>query len=229
MPVSVTNTTKARAAIAGGPRVYGSARLIERGERILDVTRAMLSEHGYQGLTMREVAARAGVARKTLYDRFRSKDELVLAALREVLAGVEARASAAAQAGGIAAVLAYDVAVSRQIVRSPKYAAAMGHALFQADRKDELTDALVGAATRRHVAALEQAQAHGEIRPGVDIAGIAQHLSAQGWGLILFWMKGLLAVRHVEREIRRAHLMTLLAVTQGPCHESLGKSLAELQ
>ena len=212
----------------GRARVYGSLRLIQRGERILEVTREMLSEHGYHGVTMREVAVRAGVAKKTLYDRFASKDELVLSALREVLRGVEARAQAAAEQGGIDAIIAHGVAVSRQVVRAPKYAAAMGHALFQADPKNTLIDALVGDAARRHEHALTQAQQRGEVPQGIDVARMGLQLSAQSWGVLLLWMKGLLPVRQVEREIKRAHLMTLMVLTQGRRQELLRKSLAEL-
>ncbi len=227
MPGSSANHAQLQRS-PGGARVYGSMRLIERGERILEVTREMLSEHGYHGVTMRAVAARAGVAKKTLYDRFNSKDELVLAALREVLAGVDARAHAAVGEGGIDAILAYGVAVSRQIVRSPKYAAAMGHALFQADPKDTLIDALVVGAARRHEHALTQAQQKDEVPQGLDLARMGLQLSAQSWGVLLLWMKGLLPVRQVEREIKRAHLMMLMALTQGRRRELLKKSLAEL-
>ena len=227
MPGATSNIEQPR-RIFGRARVYGSIGLIERGERILDVTRELLSEHGYHGVTMRDVAARAGVARKTLYDRFNSKDKLVLAALRDVLEGVEARAHAGAGEGGIDAILAHGVAVSRQIVRAPRYAAAMGHALFQADPKDTLIDALVGSAARRHEHALTQAQQNDEVLQGIDLARMGLHLSAQSWGVLLLWMKGLLPVRQVEREIKRAHLMTLMALTQGRRHELLKKLLAEL-
>ena len=53
-------------------------------------------------------------------------------------------------------------------------------------------------------------------------------LSAQGWGVLLRWMRGLLPVRHVEREVKRAHLMTLIALTQGRRLELLEISSAEL-
>ena len=53
-------------------------------------------------------------------------------------------------------------------------------------------------------------------------------LSARGWGVLLLWIKGLLPVRRVERQIKRAHLMTLIALTEGPRQELLRNSLAEL-
>jgi AcrR family transcriptional regulator len=48
---------------------------------ILDATRAALVEQGWSGLTMSDVAERAGVAKTTLYRRWGSKSELVLDAV----------------------------------------------------------------------------------------------------------------------------------------------------
>ncbi|BEP12769.1 TetR/AcrR family transcriptional regulator [Acidothermaceae bacterium B102] len=48
---------------------------------ILDATRELLSESGVRHLTVEKVAARSGVAKTTIYRRWRSKDELALAVL----------------------------------------------------------------------------------------------------------------------------------------------------
>src|SRR3954447_3237979 len=61
-----------------------------RGERIrrdaiLDATRELLLEGGVQRLTVEGVAARAGVAKTTIYRRWRSKDDLALAVLLELV------------------------------------------------------------------------------------------------------------------------------------------------
>jgi AcrR family transcriptional regulator len=57
----------------------------ERTDRvILQATRELLIEFGVQGLTVEGVAARAGVAKTTVYRRWSSKEELALAVLLEV-------------------------------------------------------------------------------------------------------------------------------------------------
>lgn len=48
---------------------------------ILDATRELLSESGVRNLTVEKVAARSGVAKTTIYRRWRSKDDLALAVL----------------------------------------------------------------------------------------------------------------------------------------------------
>jgi AcrR family transcriptional regulator len=50
--------------------------------RLLDATRSLLHDVGYQHLTMEAVALRAGVGKPTLYRRWHSKAELVFELLR---------------------------------------------------------------------------------------------------------------------------------------------------
>ena len=80
----------------------------------------------------------------------------------------------------------------------------------------------------RYKRALTQAQQQGEVAQGIDLARMGMQLSARGWGVLLLWIKGPLPVRRVEREIKRAHHMTLIALTQGRRLELLEISSAEL-
>jgi AcrR family transcriptional regulator len=52
---------------------------------ILLATRRILAEGGVHGLTIEGVAQRSGVAKTTIYRRWRSKEDLALAALLEVI------------------------------------------------------------------------------------------------------------------------------------------------
>jgi AcrR family transcriptional regulator len=56
-----------------------------RHAAIIDATRELLAEGGVHGLTVEGVAARAGVAKTTIYRRWRSKDELALAVLIDMV------------------------------------------------------------------------------------------------------------------------------------------------
>ncbi|HEY2814566.1 MAG TPA: TetR/AcrR family transcriptional regulator [Acidimicrobiales bacterium] len=63
-----------------GPRP-GRHRSEAADEAIMDATLAVLSEHGYAGLTMAAVIERSGVSSATLYRRYTTKTELVTAAI----------------------------------------------------------------------------------------------------------------------------------------------------
>jgi AcrR family transcriptional regulator len=59
------------------------ARRARSDEAILNATRELLDEHGVRRLTIEGVAERSGVAKTTIYRRYRDRDELALAVLIE--------------------------------------------------------------------------------------------------------------------------------------------------
>lgn len=59
------------------PAARGRAQDKGRDDLIIGATLALLGENGYHGLTMTDVAARAGVSKATLYRRWTTKADLV--------------------------------------------------------------------------------------------------------------------------------------------------------
>jgi AcrR family transcriptional regulator len=77
----VTVSSRDHTALAAeGPRP-GRPRNLQHDASILEATTAILFDKGYAGLTIDGVAAAAGVSRPTIYRRWSSKPELVIAAL----------------------------------------------------------------------------------------------------------------------------------------------------
>jgi len=78
--------TPAEAKLADGrthtppKRPVGRPRSVESGNAILAVTLKVLGERGYGGLTIDEIVTRARVSKSTIYRRWPTKEELVVAA-----------------------------------------------------------------------------------------------------------------------------------------------------
>jgi AcrR family transcriptional regulator len=72
------------------PREGGRRRSALTETKILDATRQLLADGGVRALTVEGVAARAGVAKTTIYRRYRSKDDLALAVLIDMVKTVAA-------------------------------------------------------------------------------------------------------------------------------------------
>jgi AcrR family transcriptional regulator len=66
------------------------SRTARSEKAILDATRELLAEGGVRELTVERVAARSGVAKTTIYRRWRGKDELALAVLIDMVENVVA-------------------------------------------------------------------------------------------------------------------------------------------
>ena len=67
-----------------GQRKPGRPRSAQAHKAILKATLELLAQEGFQGLSIEDVAARAGVGKTTIYRRWPSKDELVIDAIHEV-------------------------------------------------------------------------------------------------------------------------------------------------
>ena len=76
----------------------------ERARRIVVAAIELAEKGGFEGVRLRDVASHADVALGTLYRRFRSKEDLLLAALEHQMATLEQRIDAQPLAG----VAAFD-------------------------------------------------------------------------------------------------------------------------
>lgn len=65
--------------------------MAERRARIVRAAYDLLARDGLEGLTIRSVLAETGLARRAFYDRFATKDDLVLAVFQHTLSDAAAR------------------------------------------------------------------------------------------------------------------------------------------
>jgi len=94
---------------------------------------------GFEAVRLRDVAAHAGVALGTLYRRFRSKEDLLLAALQQQVSDLGARVARRPPAGDspLERVTHFFVMVTRALCRRPNLARALTRAV--ATGEPELT------------------------------------------------------------------------------------------
>jgi AcrR family transcriptional regulator len=103
----------------------------ERTDKILDVAIALAEKGGYDNVRQRDVAAQAGVALATLYKRFRSKEDILCAALEREAVFLERKMedNAVRGANPVERVAAFFKLVTRGFVRKPNYARAIIRAM----------------------------------------------------------------------------------------------------
>jgi AcrR family transcriptional regulator len=144
-------------------------------EAILAATRELLAEGGVHGLTVEGVAARSGVAKTTIYRRYRGKRELALAVLIDMVETVAAvpdlgdtRAELIAFVDGTIHILGSTLmgrvmqGLVSDLANDPKLAS---------DFRERVIELRV-AEVRRMV---ERGIARGDLRPDTDV-GIAHEL-----------------------------------------------------
>jgi len=158
-------------------RAPGRPRSAAAEKAILDATIEVLTERGVGGLSVEAVAARAGVAKTTIYRRWPTREELILAAVSG-LKGPENRPPGESVRADLLHLL-------RQIGReqaSNAWSALMMRLMTEADEHPQL----VAEAWRRSVgprraflqSILRRGIAEGSIRPGADLELLTDMLVA---------------------------------------------------
>ena len=100
-------------------------------DRILDVAIDLAEEGGFDNVRQRDVAARAGIALGTLYKRFRSKEDILSAALDRDASYLERRMERAPIGGDAARerLGAFFALITRRLTRKPHFARAVIRAM----------------------------------------------------------------------------------------------------
>ena len=198
----------------------------DRRARILKATRALVTDHGYDGTIMRDVAARADVSATTLYNLYRTKDELLLAALRERIGDSARLAAADAPQPGYQYLLAHVHHVAAHTRAAPSYVAAISQALFRAAPGDELVDVLISELRDNIHHSLSQMFERGELSETTDLSDLATRLAGTFWSTFLLWTKGLIELEALEPTMRRAYLSALIPCCRGATRAALEAAFA---
>jgi AcrR family transcriptional regulator len=150
------------------PRSAGRKRSPEKDVAILKAALELLASQGYVRMTLDQVAAAAGVSKSTIHLRWKSKDDLVTAAL------ASARMAEGSAAGGdTRSALVAILEEFADTVESVRGMALIGTCLAE----EAHTPGLLAMLRERTVlprrallrSALERARDRGEIRPDADL------------------------------------------------------------
>ena len=196
----------------------------ERKERVLECTRALLAEKGYDGLQMRVLAERAEVAPMTLYNRFGNKDDLILMALQELLRDLADRAAASSKKG-IDYVLHNAGIIADQIMETPKYAKAMTLMLFNGQVESPIVKTLLINNVSQNLERVHEMIELGELTTDINAELLSRNLSTCTWSTNLLWMKGVVQDRDFKKEYLRAPLLVLAPAMSTATRKKYAKHL----
>jgi AcrR family transcriptional regulator len=201
-------------------------RQAARRDRILAVARDLIAQHGYDGLTMRDLASTADVSPTTLYNLYENKDALVLAAVADLLAQRRSDVERLFPEPGYEQIIAGVDFQAQQVERTPEYAAAMTRALFQAPPAHPLVRSLLWASHRQALESLRAMQRKDQLRPETDVSHVARLLTGAPWGAMLLWSKALLPLSDLRRTLRDTIIVILVPHAQPGLRRVLQERLA---
>jgi AcrR family transcriptional regulator len=149
-------------------RTRGRPRNAAADTAILDATRALLAERGFADLTIAEVAARAGVAKTTLYRRWPGKSDLVVDAMAALFGSLELVDHGSMLADALGVVRQYAALLSLPETKAALLALA-AESQCDASLHEKVKRQVVHPQRRLVLEGWERAAARGEVEGETDV------------------------------------------------------------
>ena len=160
--------TGTRAQEAGAARPGGRPRSASADRRIRDAAVELLTERGIGGVSMEAVAARAGVAKTTIYRRWPTKEDMVVAVVSELKGP-----AVPAPGGTVREQLLHLLLETGHQDRNSGWASLMGRLIMDSAEHPELVSEIwrqsIGPRRAYLAQVLAQGVHDGVIRAGVDL------------------------------------------------------------
>ena len=162
----------------------------DRRERILMAGLDAFTKRGFENCTIDEIAHAAGVGKGTVYNYFRTKEDLVVSFMVDVERQMLAEAATLAQARGSVATILTRFIESHMAVKEPHHPFVR---LFLAQLAGRAThaDAWVGEASAALdpplVQLFEKLQKRGLVRTDVDVTTLVGTFKVMLLGLMVLW------------------------------------------
>ena len=189
---------------------YASPAQAERRKRILRETLKLLASESPSDISMAQIAELSDVSTKTLYNLFKSRNGLLLAAAAQTRADTQSSANVMNASAGISRILELTRRTMDTFKQSPEFMESAMSIVVGISAEDEAEHHRVGITQQWFHEALLVAESEDQLLPGTDCMQLSQLLAASQWGVTLMWQKGLISLETLRRQAIIKHCLDLM-------------------
>lgn len=193
-----------------------------RARRIVDTAIDLAEKGGFEAVRLRDVAAEADVALGTLYRYFRSKEDLLIAALTSEVEGLEARLQSRPMPGlsPLERVDSFFRAATKGLMRRPRLARAILRAAASGDHElaekvaafhSRVSAMILGAMHGRPAGPAAEGQAPEPPPASADEVAVAALLQHIWFSCLIGWAGGLMNQNEVIERMGTATSLLMRA------------------
>ena len=189
---------------------YASPAQAERRKRILRETLKLLASESPSDISMAQIAELSDVSTKTLYNLFKSRNGLLLAAAAQTRADTQNSANVMSAPAGISRILELTRRTMDTFEKSPEFMESAMSVVVGISAEDEAEHHRVGITQKWFHEALLVAESEDQLLPETDCMQLSQLLAASQWGVTLMWQKGLISLETLRRQAIIKHCLDLM-------------------
>jgi AcrR family transcriptional regulator len=199
-------------------------KMANRRERILEAARRLIETRGYEGLTMRNLAAESDVTVPTLYNLVGNKEQVFFEAIED-----QTRVFVASLDRTHGDLISLIEATVRHLVRRPRYYRALLLVLSNSEGADSARRHVGRAVADQIAGSLSELADAGKLADWVDRDALAQRLQAHLDMASLEWARGSLTAGSFRAAALFDLAIAMLGITTGSHHSTYKGIIVEHQ
>jgi AcrR family transcriptional regulator len=200
----------------------------ERRSRIIAAARELVVKHGYDGLTMRDLADKARVSVPTLYNLFGSKDAILVAGLERTAVVIASRIRMHEHESFFARGMAAFEAGMDLIEEQPEFFRAVMRMFLTSPETSPMRQRVEDGYVAIMAGNLRAAKQAGQLLDWVDPEIVARHMHAQYMACFLGWGLGEIDGPSFRAAALSGICLLLMGVTTGAFHAEVEARLKKL-
>lgn len=208
---------------------YSSPSIIARRHRILDETRRMIGKVGIANLSMDDVARRANVAKRTLYNAFQSKEHLVALAISKYFEDYARTIDYSTESATLEWMIERLVIVARRNLSIRNYTRALMNIYHSSDVDPEIRQAIHDIAAKSHEPWILELDRKRQLQPWIDAEDLIANLVRYRYATAHAWAEGLIPEDQLVIELVRGFLTYMAGATTGAARRQIIEVLTELE
>jgi AcrR family transcriptional regulator len=205
---------------------YASPAQAERRKRILEETLRLLKEEAPADISMAQIAECSDVSTKTLYNLFKNRNGLLLAAAAQTRTEALSSVPVISAPNGVARIIELTRRTMDTFTRSPAFMDSAMSVVVSISAEEEAEYHRVGSTQKWFYEALLAAESEGELIEGTNCLMLSQLLAASQWGVTLMWQKKLISLATLRHQATLKHCLDLIPFCRPKTASWLNKLLA---
>jgi AcrR family transcriptional regulator len=203
------------------PQTYSSPAILDRRRRILEETRQVIAEQGVSGLSMNDIGHRAGVAKRTLYNAFQTRERMIAAAIQEYFDDYVGRISYSSEPGTLVHNLERITSVIQRNRKIPNYIRAIMALYFSPEADDDIWEAMHSLGTRHNREWIQNLANKRQLQPWIDIDTFADDLVRFEYATINEWARQRIADDAIILRLIISYLTLVLGAVKGAARKDV--------
>jgi len=224
------DSAKAAGSAKGASRsqVYSSPLIIARRNRILDETRKMIGKQGIASISMDEVAKRAGVAKRTLYNAFQSKEHLIALAINKYFEDYVSKIDYSTEDATLEWMIERLIIVAKLNLQIKNYSRALMNIYYSSDVDPEIRQVIHEIASKSHEVWINELARKNQLQPWLKADDLTDMLVRYRYATAHSWTEGRIADDMFLRELLVGFLTFMAGATIGTARKEIVTALTDI-